>query len=507
VARSELDIILKLTDKASSGLGKFQKGITAVAVAMGAAKVAGEAWQAAIAGAQMIKAESAFASMAKSVGQDIHAIARSMIEASGGALDMQTAMESASQAIRLGVAETPEEFAKLTRAAINLGTAMGRGPVEAMSDIVRGIGRMSPLILDNIGIMTNGGAVFEDYAKSIGKAVEDLTDAEKKQSLLNKAIEDGEKLVDAATTGFEHLDASSKNLADTLKKQLAPALEPIAEALANSADKTTEFWSAMEDITATGIEADAVIGNFAVRTLALFGIITDETVLKVMELAEAARLLALDAADADRSMLGYAIATRGAQAATSTLQTNVSTLAGSMNDFAAAAVTAAFQAAFWRDATADGIVTDAELERFQDMSDALGIDVPEDIQTAITNFNQFARDGIDPATASADKMFASLAKTLALDGSIVRLYIKEERYRGSLGGGGEEESAPGVQQQHGGSFTVPPGYPNDSYRMGVSSGERVSVSNDSRSFFGGSNVNINNGTSMDVFEEMLRNIQ
>ena len=506
MARSELDIILKLTDKASSGLGKFTKGITAVAVAMGAAKVAGEAWQAAIAGSQMLKAEAAFASMAKSVGQDIHAIARSMIEASGGALDMQTAMQSASQAIKLGVAETPEEFAKLTRAAVNLGAAMGRGPVEAIDDIVRGIGRMSPLILDNIGIMTSGGQIFEDYAISIGKSADQLTDAEKKQSLFNAAVRDGAKLSDAQSTGFEQMDAALKDLADVISKTLAPAIEPIAKALGEWAREKVGVIDATQRLTEAGYDLGAMYDSYLLQT-------NDAWEADRLLKEEKERLLGvLDAEMGRWTAMGefYAPTVAGLDeisAATGGLAGNTERAVAAMGNFAASAMDAAFQAAFWRDATADGIVTDAELDRFQDMSDALGIDVPEDIQTAITNFNQFAQDGIDPATASADELFASLAKTLALDGSIVRIYIKEERYRGSLGGGGEEESAPGVQQQHGGSFTVPPGYPNDSYRMGVSSGERVSVSNDSRSFFGGSNVNINNGTSMDVFEEMLRNIQ
>ena len=32
-----------------------------------------------------------------------------------------------------------------------------------------------------------------------------------------------------------------------------------------------------------------------------------------------------------------------------------------------------------------------------------------------------------------------------------------------------------IPMQHGGSFVVPPGYPNDTFRVGLSSGERVTV--------------------------------
>ena len=54
MARSELDIILRVVDKASRDLNKFTKAFGAMAVAAAAAKVAGEAWQAAIAGASFV---------------------------------------------------------------------------------------------------------------------------------------------------------------------------------------------------------------------------------------------------------------------------------------------------------------------------------------------------------------------------------------------------------------------------------------------------------------------
>ena len=82
----------------------------------------------------------------------------------------------------------------------------------------------------------------------------------------------------------------------------------------------------------------------------------------------------------------------------------------------------------------------------------------------------------------------------------IKMFIEEQRSVTGMGGVSEF--------QHGGTFTVPSGFPRDGFRMGVSSGEQVNVSNrDERSFFSGSNVNINNGTDLDVFEELLRQIQ
>ena len=53
------------------------------------------------------------------------------------------------------------------------------------------------MILDNLGIVVNSTEANEEYAKSIGKAAYQLTDAEKKQALINKVIADGRKEMQA----------------------------------------------------------------------------------------------------------------------------------------------------------------------------------------------------------------------------------------------------------------------------------------------------------------------
>jgi hypothetical protein len=424
VARSELDIILRVIDKGSKNLEKFKTSLSGMAIALGAAKVAGETWQAAMAGAQMTKAQRSFASMAKSVGQDIDQIARAMIDASGGAISMQDSMLAASQAIRLGVAKTPEDFAKLTEAATNLGAAMGRGPVEALNDIVRGIGRMSPLILDNIGIMTSGGKVFDDYAESIGKTTEELTDAEKKQALLNKAIEDGSNIIKAMPTGFEKLDAAVKDASNSIKEELGEALDPLANFLADALAESNDLADALETLHLRAGFGGTVIDQYGNQWR-----MTNE------EIFEAAA-----------AMEGVGV--------------RVNDLSDRFTNFPPL------------------------------VPEVLG---EEQFKTKLQTLEEFLADW-------SRKAQRSLTLTLELQAQEA---ISDPLAGQALGGGGESN----IPQQHGGTFTVPPGFPNDSFRFGASSGERVQVSNDERSFFGGSTVNINNGTDIEAFEEMLRTIQ
>ena len=74
---------------------------------------------------------------------------------------------------------------------------MGITTTQAYNDIVTGLGRGSAMILDNLGIVVNSTEANEEYAKSIGKTAAQLTDAEKKQALINNVVSDGRKEMQA----------------------------------------------------------------------------------------------------------------------------------------------------------------------------------------------------------------------------------------------------------------------------------------------------------------------
>ena len=125
----------------------------------------------------------------------------------------------------LGVGESAEQLAQLMEVAAMRGRAMGLTTTQAFNDIVTGIGRMSPMILDNLGIVTGGEKTFEEYAASIGKAADALTDAEKKQALIGKAIESTAPLMEQeggmtrdVAGNWEYAAAQVKNYIDNKKK-------------------------------------------------------------------------------------------------------------------------------------------------------------------------------------------------------------------------------------------------------------------------------------------------
>jgi hypothetical protein len=63
---------------------------------------------------------------------------------------------------------------------------MGITTEQAFDRLVTGLGRGSAKILDDLGIIVHVTQINEAYATSLGKTADQLTDAEKKQALVNE---------------------------------------------------------------------------------------------------------------------------------------------------------------------------------------------------------------------------------------------------------------------------------------------------------------------------------
>jgi len=112
------------------------------------------------------------------------------------ALDL---MQLANNAVILGVAKTEDQFAELAEVATALGRAVGLGPTQALESLTTGIGRQSRMMLDNLGIIVDVDQAYRDYATSIGVAVGELDELQRKQAFANSAMEQAK----AAAEGLE----------------------------------------------------------------------------------------------------------------------------------------------------------------------------------------------------------------------------------------------------------------------------------------------------------------
>ena len=154
-----------------------------------------------------------------------------MRKASLGTVSDFNLMTAANKAYSLGVVSNTDQMTTLMEIARVKGQAMGRTMNEALDDIVTGLGRGSAMILDNLGIVVNQTEAQKAYAESIGKTVEQLSEREKKQALINAVVAQGKTELEwlwESTLGFsdkqEKLSTTLENIATTFGKSLLPSI-------------------------------------------------------------------------------------------------------------------------------------------------------------------------------------------------------------------------------------------------------------------------------------------
>jgi len=105
-------------------------------------------------------------------------------------------------------------------------------------------------------------------------------------------MEAGERIADTygaamGTAGktLLSMDRQIETLQESLGNAFLPVLEVVVKEIYEGTSAYNEFWRAMKDLSEAGITTDMVLKNFGVRTLARFGIITDETREKIIEMA------------------------------------------------------------------------------------------------------------------------------------------------------------------------------------------------------------------------------
>lgn len=248
------------TDSFESGaarvLGGLGKLVTNTTVLTAALTVMKGSFDMAQQGAQLERLSDTGAEMARQLGGNLDEIVRKVKAASLNTVSDMDIIASANKAMMLGLGADADQLANLMQVAALRGRAMGISTTQAFDDIVRGIGRTSPLILDNLGIVVNAKTTYEEYAKGIGKSSGELTRQEKIQALLNRVLDEGNQMLAKAgglaednATQFERLSASTEDYKNSVKLAFSEAVSPTIEGL-------FDYAKAMDEATAATGRAD-----------------------------------------------------------------------------------------------------------------------------------------------------------------------------------------------------------------------------------------------------------
>jgi hypothetical protein len=168
-------------------------------------------------------------------GKNLGNLTKQLVAASDGAISLKDAMTATAQATSGGL--SGEQLLRLTAVAKNASQALGRDMPDALSRLTRGITKIEPELLDELGILVKVDAANVEYARSLGKTATSLTDLERRQAFANAAISQGEqKFKDIAINSnpYAKIAASMANITQSGLTLVNKVLTPVVELLSTN---------------------------------------------------------------------------------------------------------------------------------------------------------------------------------------------------------------------------------------------------------------------------------
>ncbi len=260
MATTKDEVVIELVAQTQKALGGIKKLGLAVGAVVATVKsfevVAKQVFESAMLANRLEDQSIAFEQLAKSAGVASDDILKAMQEMTKGTISRIDLMKTASQASLLGIGFT--EMPKLLEIARAAAIATGQDMSFMFESIVTGVGRASPLILDNLGIVLKVGEANKNYAEELGKTVQELTSAEKKQAILNQTLISGEEIIKNVgtavdgmtnTEGVEALKVAFEEFRTELGQNVAPATNKVVEALTKIINLGRERLTGMNEYT------------------------------------------------------------------------------------------------------------------------------------------------------------------------------------------------------------------------------------------------------------------
>jgi lambda family phage tail tape measure protein len=122
-------------------------------------------------------------------GVSLGAMSKQFQAATGFAVSMKDSMEAVSKASGAGLSQ--EQILKIADIAKKASVALGRDLNDSVSRLSRGISKLEPELLDELGIYTKLGPAVEKYAAALGKPVHALTELERAQGFAIAVLKEG----------------------------------------------------------------------------------------------------------------------------------------------------------------------------------------------------------------------------------------------------------------------------------------------------------------------------
>jgi len=169
-----------------------------------------------------------------SSGMALGSLSKDLVNAADGAISLRDAMDAVAKGSAAGLSST--QILRMGDAAKKASQALGLSMPDAISRLSRGIAKIEPELLDELGIYVKIEDATRNYALALGKPASALTDFEKRQGFANAVLEQAEKKfnnIKIDSNPYAKLSASLANLAQTgleaINKFIGPVVKLLSE--------------------------------------------------------------------------------------------------------------------------------------------------------------------------------------------------------------------------------------------------------------------------------------
>jgi hypothetical protein len=220
----------------SAGIAAVAIGAIGVAAAGAGAAIGAMLFKAAESAAPLFDIQQAFLGITANAGRSADEVLQLWQDASRGTIDATELMRNFNTATQLLGVTLAEQIPAVIPSIAKVAAATGQSVTQLTNDFIRGIGRESVMILDNLGITVDLGQVMEDYARTLGTTADQLTKNQRQTALLSFATAALEKntagipdVADTAAGAFAMLRTTLRDTRDEILISLVPALLPMVK--------------------------------------------------------------------------------------------------------------------------------------------------------------------------------------------------------------------------------------------------------------------------------------
>jgi hypothetical protein len=238
-------------------------------------------------------------------GVALGSLSKRLVAATDGAVSLREAMESVAKASSSGMSS--DNIIRMGEVAKKASQALGVDMADAVSRITRGITKLEPELLDEIGIFTRIDPAVNAYAKSVGRAASSLTDFERRMAFANAVLAEGEQKfgeIELDTNPYTKLLATIKDVTfvglDLINKFLGPVVQYLAQS-------PTSLGIAIAGLVAILVkQALPALGEFKAGLAASADVALQNSLRKAQDASDALqRLRQVDLLDAEAKLEDY----------------------------------------------------------------------------------------------------------------------------------------------------------------------------------------------------------